>query len=317
MNLFFKISTLFLFSYCLSSSLNIEKESTYDFNKGLKPVVDFNKVNEDIDFFIDDNLDSNYGYHLLSKSGEKYLENNGVSSYFYSYSSFYGNQDVTKHTLEKEYDGFSKQIVFYTTPFHSNQNTRFDAIEGRMLILGGQVKESYQDKRLMPKLSPFFNTTEYKKLKHKNDVNYENKKENFFLFKNKPSLLENPYDSQSFRYSKWNNKIIFAFFNDYDLTSGSYYDQRLEKKYIISKSIIWGFFLLFSIFFINRSRNETKRLVQKYTKEREAFFYIISLFKSRKYKTALFEKNSKEIEKLSKKKKEIINKKRTYYIENE
>ena len=90
MKIFLKIFVLFIFSCSLSSFLHIEKESIYDFIDGLEPVVDFNKVDEDIDFFIDDNLYSNNGYHLLSKSGEEYIEKNIDSGYFYSYHTFYG-----------------------------------------------------------------------------------------------------------------------------------------------------------------------------------------------------------------------------------
>lgn len=317
MKIFLKIFTLFVFSYSLSSFLHIEKESSYDFLEGLEPVVDFNKVNEDIDFFIDDNLDSNHGYHLLSKSGEEYLEKNSYSRYFYSYDSFYGSQEVTKHTFTKEYDGFSKRFLFYTTPFNSTRIDSFQFGKERMLVLGGQVKTIYQDKTLMPKSIPFLNTTEYKKIKYKNDINNDHGKEEFFLFKNKPNLLENPYNGQTFNYSKFDNSFTFSFFNSYESSADSYYDNRLEKKYTISKGIIWSFFLLFSIFFISRNRNETKASIKKYNKIFESNVYLASLFKSRKHKKDLFEKNSKEIKKLSAKKKEIINKEKSYDIENE
>tara|TARA_Y100000588_G_scaffold153442_1_gene167611 strand:+ start:80209 stop:81162 length:954 start_codon:yes stop_codon:yes gene_type:complete len=317
MKIFLKIFVFFIFSCSLSSFLSIEKESIYDFIDGLEPVVDFNKVNEDINFFIDDNLYSNNGYHLLSKSGEEYIEKNSDSGYFYSYHTFYGSQDVTRHVFTKEYEGFSKRFLFYTTPFDSKRINSFQFGKERMLVLGGQVKTIYQDKTLMSKSIPFLNTAEYKKIKYKNDIDNSHGEEDYFLFRHKPNLFEDPYNGQTFNYSKSDNTLTFNFFNGYETKSDSYYNDRLEKKYTISKGIIWSFFLLFSIFFISRNRNETKASIKKHNKIFESNIFLAFLFKSRKHKKDLFEKNSKEIEKLSAKKKEIVNKEKSYDIENE
>ena len=137
------------------------------------------------------------------------------------------------------------------------------------------------------------------------------------MFRHKPNLFEDPYNGQTFNYSKSDNTLTFNFFNGYETKSDSYYNDRLEKKYTISKGIIWSFFLLFSIFFISRNRNETKASIKKHNKIFESNIFLASLFKSRKHKKDLFEKNSKEIEKLSAKKKEIVNKEKSYDIENE